>query len=60
MGLFKILRIAVPAIALVAIFIYILWRSTDYLNPVNVIGTVVVAGVIIYFIYLANSFKKYR
>lgn len=60
MGLLKKWKIIVPAIALAAIFVYILWRSTDYLNPVNVIGTVVVAGIIIYFIFLAHSFKKYR
>ena len=60
MGLLKKWQIIVAAIALAAIFVYILWRSTAYLNPVNVIGTAVVAGIIIYFIFLASSFKKHR
>lgn len=60
MELFRKWRIIVPAIVLLAIFIYVLWRSTEYINPVNVTGTVIVAGIIVYFIYLANSFKKYR
>jgi hypothetical protein len=60
MGLIKKWRIIFPVIVLVAIFIYILWRSTEHINPVNVIGIAIVAGIIIYFSYLANSFKKYR
>ncbi len=59
MGLFRKWRMIIPAILLLAIFIYILWVSTDYMTPANVIGTVIVAGIIVYFIYLANSSKKY-
>ncbi len=60
MGLYRKWRIIIPAILLVAIFVYILWINTDYMTPANIIGTVIVAGIIAYFIYLANSSKKYR
>ena len=60
MGIFKYWKIVLSIFVLAAIFVYFLWYSIEYLNPANIIGTVLVAGIIVYFIVTANSLKKGR
>lgn len=51
-------RIVAPILALVLIFVAIMLIAGEQLGPVNMISIIIVASIMIYFIYLASSLKK--